>query len=346
MTHYQHHRGHAAGAARESENAGASAGALDPFSRAGCSKASVYGRAVRRFSSEWHITVRALMKYRFGKGGTPPGQSVRTAIAGLVGVVCFAQLASAADLHPKTVAAFDRYVAATEAQRRSRAPFLWIDGDTPAQRSQRDRVRGGELLIEALETRDAGRPIDIPDGLVHHWLGAVFVPGATVEQAIALLQDYDRHADIYKPNVARSRLLARDGDTFRVYLRFVMTRMSVTAVVNSDHTARFTRISPRLAESRIAGTRIAEVDNAGTAQEREKPVGQDSGYLWRLNSYWRFQERDGGVYVQCESISLSRGIPFGFSWLIRPFVTGIPRDTLAFTLETTRKALATGTQRP
>lgn len=282
------------------------------------------------------------MSSGFCKSGTPPGESVRTAIAWLLGILCFAQPAGAADLQPKTVAAFDRYVAATEAQRQSRSPFLWIDGNTPAQRAQRGRVRGGELLIEALETREAGRKIDIPDGLAHHWLGAVFVPGATLEHAIALLQDYDNHAEIYTPNVARSRVLARDGDMFRVYLRFVMTRLTVTAAVNSEHEARFTRISPRRAESRIISTRIAEVENAGTAQEREKPVGHDSGYLWKLNSYWRFEERDGGVYVQCESISLSRGIPFGFGWIIGPFVTGIPRETLTFTLETTRKTLAAG----
>jgi hypothetical protein len=263
-------------------------------------------------------------------------------VGALVGILCWAQPAGAADLKPGTVAAFDRYVAATEAQRQSKTPLLWIDGDTPAQRAQRNRVRGGELLIEALETRDAGRKIDVPDGLVHHWLGAVFVPDATLEQAIALLQDYDRHADIYRPNVARSRLLDRSGDMFRVYLRFVMTKMTVTAVVNSDHEARFTRLGPRQAESRIISTRIAEVENPGTTQEREKPVGRDNGYLWRLNSYWRFEERDGGVYIQCESISLSRGIPFGFKWLIGPFVTGIPRETLTFTLETTRKTLATG----
>jgi hypothetical protein len=286
------------------------------------------------------------MSNEFCKGHPPSERWVRNAVGWSIAILCVAQPVGAADLQPKTVAAFERYVVAVETQRQSTASFLWIDGDSPAQGAQRDRVRRGELLIEALTTRDAGRKIDIPDGLVHHWLGAVFVPKATLEQAVALLQDYDRHADIYTPNVARSRLVARDGDTLRVYLRFLMTKMAVTAVVNSDHEARFTRISPRQAESRIISTRIAEVENAGTLQEREKPVGHDSGYLWRLNSYWRFEERDGGVYVQCESISLSRGIPFGFSWLIGPFVTGIPRDTLTFTLETTRKALATGGRTP
>ena len=94
------------------------------------------------------------------------------------------------------------------------------------------------------------------------------------------------------------------------------------------------------ARSRIYSTRIAQVENAGEPDERELPVGRDGGYLWRLNTYWRLLERDGGTYVQCESISLTRGIPFGFGWMIKPFVTSIPRESLEFTLNTTRKALA------
>lgn len=75
-------------------------------------------------------------------------------------------------------------------------------------------------------------------------------------------------------------------------------------------------------------------------RERELPVGLDGGYLWRLNTYWRFLERDGGTYMECESLTLTRGIPFGIGWIIRPFVTSIPRESLEFTLNSTRKALA------
>jgi hypothetical protein len=136
-----------------------------------------------------------------------------------------------------------------------------------------------------------------------------------------------------------SKLLARDDDTFRVYLRFFMKKV-ITVVVNSEHEARFTRGGRDRAQSRIYSTRIAEVEAPDTPQEREKPVGQDGGYLWRLYTYWRFLERDGGTYVQCESITLTRGIPVGLGWLIRPFVTSIPRESLEFTLATTRRTLA------
>ncbi|MBF8300442.1 MAG: hypothetical protein HW394_812 [Acidobacteria bacterium] len=248
--------------------------------------------------------------------------------------------ATPADLQPRTIAAFDRYVRLTEARMSADARFLWVDTlPEPQQRTRRSELRTGMLLIERLTTRDGRNEIPIPDGLVHHWVGAVFVPGATVDQALALLQDYDRHADVYRPLVAQSRLLAREGDVFRVYLRFV-TRKVITVVVNGEHEARFTRDRPDRAESRIYSTRIAQVEEAGTPSEREMPVGRDGGYLWRLHTYWRFLESDGGTYVQCESISLTRNIPVGFGWLVRPFVTSIPRESLEFTLATTRKTLA------
>lgn len=248
--------------------------------------------------------------------------------------------ATPADLQSRTVAAFDHYVRLTEARMSADARFLWVDTlPEPQQRTRRNELRRGALLIERLTTRDRGNEIPIPDGLVHHWVGLVFVPGTTVDQALALLQNYDRHAEVYRPAVAQSRLLARDGDVFRVYLRFVMKKV-ITVVVNSEHEARFSRDRPDRAQSRIYSTRIAEVEAADTPREREKPVGRDGGYLWRLYTYWRLLERDGGTYVQCESISLTRNIPVGFGWLIRPFVTSIPRESLEFTLATTRKTLA------
>jgi hypothetical protein len=246
-------------------------------------------------------------------------------------------------LEPQTIAAFDRYVAET-ARESARslagsAGFLWTD--SAGREPDRAALRAGQLVISRLETRSGGRKIDVPDGIIHHWLGVVFVPGATVDRAVALLQDYDRHAAVYKPNVARSRVIARDGDVFRVYLRFY-TKNVLTVVVNSEHEARFTRPAPDRAFSRVVSTRIAEVDDPGGPNETERPIGRDGGYLWRLNSNWRFLERDGGTYVQCESITLTRSVPFGLAFIIKPFITGIPKDTLTFTLERTRAALEAG----
>jgi hypothetical protein len=245
--------------------------------------------------------------------------------------------AAAAELQQPTIDGFNRYVAAYEAQSAA-GPFLWIDGDSAAQRQGRETARTGGLVMERIQVRSGGREIDIPDGIVHHWLGTVFIRGANVDKALALLQAYDRHADIYKPSIARSRLLSRNGDAFQFFLRFYAKKV-ITVVLNSEHEARFTREDATRARSRIVSTRIAEVENPDTPQEREKPVGNDGGFLWRLNSYWRVVERDGGVYVQCETLSLTRSIPFGLNWIVGPFVTSVPRELLSFTLVTSRAAL-------
>jgi hypothetical protein len=82
------------------------------------------------------------------------------------------------------------------------------------------------------------------------------------------------------------------------------------------------------------------VENPGKSDEREKMPGDDGGFLWRMETWWRLEERDGGVFVQSEVASLTRNIPAGLGWLIGPFVTSIPRESLTFTLEATRKAVA------
>jgi hypothetical protein len=250
-------------------------------------------------------------------------------------------VAIAADLQPRTTMAFDRYVQAIEGRMQERPAFLWIDrGADPDRRKAHDALARGELLIDSIDRDDTRVDPDVPDGLIHHWIGTVFVPGETIDSALALLQDYDRHSSIYAPAVSASKLLSRDGNTFRMRLRFTMTRV-ITVVVNTDNEAVFRRDAPDRASSRIHSTRVTEVENPGTPRERELPVGHDGGYLWRLNTYWRLLQTDAGVFVECESITLTRDIPFGFGWVVKPFVTSLPKDSLTFTLETTRKALAT-----
>ena len=253
------------------------------------------------------------------------------------GVLLTIGVVGAAELQPRTVKAFEAYVAAAE--KRPAQPFLWIDTRPAAERARHLRdLRAGGLVIEQLRVRPDGRDVEVPAGLVHHWIGAVFVPRATTADALRLLQDYDRHATVYAPAVARSRLISHQGDTFRFSLRFVMTKV-ITVTVDGEHEARFTMAGPGRARSWIHSTRLAEVTDAGTSSEREEPVGQGGGYLWRLNSYWRLEERGGGVYVECESVSLTRDVPFGLGWIVGPFVTSLPRESLELTLTKTRDAL-------
>ncbi len=262
-------------------------------------------------------------------------------LAGLL----LAPAAMARRLTPATVAAFDHYVALTErrmAEDAAAGRFPWPDGLPQGQREPLlARLQRGEVVTERLETYDQGRPVSVPDGMIHHWRGIAFIPGATLARTLALLQDYDNHSKTFAPDVERSRLLSRSGDDFKVYLRLRRKKV-VTVVLNTEYDVHYTMLAGGRAASRSYSTRIAEVRNAGQSDEAEKPVGDDSGYLWRLYSYWSFWQRDGGVYVQLEAISLTRDIPAGLGWLIRPFITSVPRESLAFTLGRTRQALCCG----
>ena len=217
--------------------------------------------------------------------------------------------------------------------------FLWIDRLPAERRAEMTRLFDrGEVVVEKLETKESGRSIDIPDGMVHHWVSAAFIPGATLSQAIALAQDYDHHAEVFQPAVARSRLIRRNGNTFLVAFRFVQKRV-ITVVTDVESEARFERLDPSRVEARVYATRIAEVEHAFSPDERVVPPDEGHGYLWRMNTYCRFVQRAGGVVIEFESLSLSRDLPIGIGWIVRPFVTSVPKESLVFTLQTYVKKL-------
>ena len=237
-----------------------------------------------------------------------------------------------ADLSPSTAKAFDDYVKTAEARIGRQATgrqFLWCDGIKDARR----KLAKGEVLAQPwVSEGDMG----VAGGLIHDWVGAVFIPSVTLDTVVRGIQDYDRAKFIYKPEVMDSKLLSRDGDDFGVYMRLVKSKAGVTAVLNTEHAVHYTWISETRCVSQSHTTRIAELINAGKADERERPVGKDHGFLWRLNSYWRFEERDGGVYAECEAISLSRSVPLGLGWLINPIIHSLPKDSLTNTLRSAR----------
>ena len=246
----------------------------------------------------------------------------------------------AAELDQKTVAAFDKYVQIAERRiaREIAQPqtFLWPDTLGGRKADVLARLRAGEIVVEKLRLDGS---TDVPDGLLHHWIGIAFLPGVHVRDAVALMQDYDRHAKIFQPNIAQSKTIERRGEAFKVFLRFYVKKV-ISVTINSEHEAQFTNPAPDRWYSAIHSTRIAEVEDAGTPTEREDPPGHGHGFMWRLNTYWRFLERDGGTYIQCESLTLSRDMPFGLGWLIRPFVTEVPKESLTFTLSKAKAALA------
>ena len=263
-----------------------------------------------------------------------------TAVLGLTLVLAPVLLA---DVPAETSAGFDKYIAATDARVQTEVAdpqrFLWMDFlPDDRRRDIQKRVIGGEVVLEKLETKERGAEIPIPGGIVHHWVGTVFVPKGHLKDAVALMQDYDRHGQVFAPDIAAGHLVSREGDTFKFTMRFVLRKV-ITAVLQTEQEARFFTPAPDRVWSRLRSTRIVEIDNAGTPQEKERPADRDRGYLWRQASYWRYLERDGGTYIQCESMSLSRPLSMAVGWLFNRSAAAVPRDVLSNSLIAARKEL-------
>jgi hypothetical protein len=245
-------------------------------------------------------------------------------------------------LEPKAASGFARYVELTDArneQELAGRTGLWIDALVGGEReADYAALRRGEVELRKLQTLDGGAEIKVPGALVHHWVGAIYIPGVSVDDVLAVLQDYDRQAVYYAPDVERSKLESRDGEHFRAFLRFRRHQV-ITVVLDTDHDIHYFRGAAGMAYSRSSAVRIAQVENPGGANEREKTPGDDDGFMWKMETWWRMEQRDGGVYVQSEVASLTRSIPTGLGWMVGPFVTSIPKESLTFTLEATRKAV-------
>lgn len=236
-------------------------------------------------------------------------------------------VATTALAQPKidTVVAFDKYIAEAEQriahEQTSADSFLRLNSLPLAERSNvAARLRNGEVIVTRINTPA------IPAGLIHDWIGTAFVPDVTVQQVLATVQDYDHLTPQFQPEVQDSKLLTRRGDDFHIFMRLRKHKV-VTVILDTESDVHYGRMDPQHWFSTSRSTRIVEVG------------GGDHGFLWRLNSYWRFVQIPEGVIVQCEAISLTRDIPKGLGWMIEPFVTSIPRESLEFTLASTRKAV-------
>ena len=246
-----------------------------------------------------------------------------------------AQAAKPVQLLPQTLAAFDTYIRGAELEAeenlRSGAPFLWSDVATDRAR----RVRAGQVVAQFW----AGHgPVKVTNGLIHDWVGAALIPGTTVPNTLALIQDYDNHKNLYAPEVMASKLISRHDNDFQIYLRLLKKKI-ITVVLDTEHEVHYRSLDRARWVCRSYSTRIAEVENAGNPNETVLPPDTGYGFLWRLYSYWRFDEREGGAYIECRAISLTRDVPFGLGWAIEPIIQRLPQESLIKTLECTRKAL-------
>jgi hypothetical protein len=267
--------------------------------------------------------------------------AVASSIPGSATVPCLRQgrPVEAAELREETIAAFDRYIGASERRIQSElhnGPFLFVDELGEKRRAEGyAQLREGQVLVKQMNTKEEGHPIEVPHGLIHDWIGVVFIPKVALAQTLAVVEDYDNHQKIYGPEVRHSRLLQHNGDNFKVFLQ-LYKKCLVTVVIDADFDIHYERFGTNRAVSRSYSTRLVEVEGVGRADQHELPVDDAHGYIWRLYSYWRFEEKDGGVCVQLESIGLSRTVPAIIGWLLNPLLSSIPRGILSSLLRATR----------
>jgi putative flippase GtrA len=197
--------------------------------------------------------------------------------------------------------------------------------DLPGRPAWREAAARGEVTTARID------PPAAADGRIHHWAGAIFVPGTSVAQVLErLIAQAGQEARFYE-DVVESRLLSRDGDRLRVFMKLRRTTV-LTATFNTEHAVDYRRLGPHRASSRSVATRIAELADAGTPGEHERRPGDDRGFLWKLHAYWRFEAADGGVFVECESLSLSRGVPALLRPVANPIIDRVARESLEKTL--------------
>ena len=235
------------------------------------------------------------------------------------------------------------YIADTEQQRNEDvapgAPFLSLDtSEVEDIRRCRAVVYTGEVCTASLKDTDRSRSLmDVEDALVHHWYATALVRAATLSDTLDFVEAYELYPQHFD-EVNSVDVLERGAASLRARLR--ITRKKVLTVhYNIDQHAVFTRHSDTRASARIVTTRIRELDDVGRPEEREKPFGDDRGFLWALNAYWRYEEVDVGVILEAEVVSLSRRVPWALRWMVGPFVDSVPRESLEATLGGIRAAV-------
>ena len=239
----------------------------------------------------------------------------------------------AAEAPAAAVSAFDAYVSTVDSrlaqQHRFKSGFVASVG--PASESEKS-LRNGALIIEELTPTDRA---DISGAMLHHWRGTAFAPRATAADFERLMKDFNAYPQRFSPEVAQARVLERGDDHgqdhFRVFTRLRQKHV-ITVVMDATYDIHFAKLDAQHGYSISRSTEIAEIDSAGSSSERKLNGAQEHGFLWRMNTYWSYEERDGGLYLQIESVTLSRSIPMGLAWAIRPFVETVPRESLEFTL--------------
>jgi hypothetical protein len=243
--------------------------------------------------------------------------------------------AHAANLKVEIVQQFNDYIREVEARLAPRFQgehFLWSDQSTEA----RKEVAAGQIAVEPAKNKGL---IEIKGGMIQDWQGAVFIQGAKLDSVLPVVQDYANHAKYYSPDVVTAQVISHTDDHWLVVMRTLKTKLFLSVVHETENDISFKHLSAMKVYGIAKSTRIQEVANPGKGDEHLLPEGHDRGLLWRLYGYWFYEERDGGVYVECESVTLTRDVPLGMGAVMVPIIRNVPGESLVSSLEHTRRAV-------
>jgi hypothetical protein len=242
----------------------------------------------------------------------------------------------ALDLQASTLKAWEDYVSSADLRMQTRLNgeqhFLWVD-EAPGRNSA---LRRGKALVAPA---NGSGVMSVPGGLIHHWIGAVFIPGAALTSLRAIFRDYDAYKEYYKPVVADSKRLACTGADERFSMIWEHRVLFVSAAIEGQYQIHHVEVDPRHGYSIATTTQVREIDSYGQAGERYLPPGQGNGFIWRMQSIARYEERDGGVYLELEALALTRDIPGSLRWLVSPIVNHLSVNSLTTTLRQTSDAV-------
>jgi hypothetical protein len=263
----------------------------------------------------------------------------RTAILFLIAFSA-ATVGRAVEPTAAAIAGFNSYIAALESridkQHQSQDGFIASVLSDPANRAKLQR---GEPIIERI--RKSGGP-DLPGATLYQWRGTAFVPGATVADYERVMEDFEGMPKTFAPEIVKAAVVSRKNEGGKTFIQAsyrVKQHHVITVVMDIAYDVVLARLDAQHGYSASRSTRVTEIADAGTPDEHAMSGSDSHGFMWRLNAYWSYEERDGGLYMQIESVSLARSIPTGVAWAVKPFVESVPRESLEFTLQATSNAL-------
>jgi len=237
--------------------------------------------------------------------------------------------ARAADVKAETLKAWDDYLAAANAQMQQRMiaahPFLLADED-PGRAA---KLRSGEILVFPAAQHIPKR---VPSGLIHDWYGEVFIPDVTLLDVVQVLRGYGCYREVFKPVVVDSRVITSSESQDQFYMLLVNESLISKTALDIDFRSSYFRVDDRHGYKISESTRIQELAGYGTDHQRMLPPDMGTGLIWRAFDITRFEERDGGVYIEVEEIVLSRDIPASLRWIIDPIVRRVSRGSINTTL--------------